>query len=466
MAFQIPTFTTILQSMVDRVVSRTNLVDLTQTSDVLQVLAAVARGIEKTYIAMLKFLDIIDLSKARGNDLDEWGKRCNPNIVTRGQATYAVSQVVFSRTGTTGLVTIAVGTQVKVPATAGGINLVYSTTIAGSIADGSSDSVPVDIRAAEKGTDYNVDIGAINTFVNKPSGVDSVTNPAAISNATDLETDDEFRTSIRAYIMSLPRSTVSAIEGALIGIYDSVSGKTARHVAVLEDDFNPGIVIVYVGDGAGTAETTADRADYAVASPFPTAAGGEVDIYLSDKPIKSTATFNLYIDSGGGPVLIPAANYTVNYAHGHVKLTVAAYPAGLTAGDIVTADYTYYTGLIQKAQKVVDGDPADRTNYPGYRAAGILVSVLAPQVLAQTFVCNITVRSGFDQSVAATAVANIVSEYINSLSIGEDVILAELYEQVMGVTGLYDALITVPVENVTIGISQIARISSSGITVY
>jgi len=266
---------------------------------------------------------------------------------------------------------------------------------------------------------------------------------------------------MKAYMRSLARCPVIAIEGGLYGLVDSVSGKTVQYVRVVVDDFTPGRFVAYIDDGNGTAETTAARVNYAVADPSPAALGGEVDIYLADKPIKDSAAFQLRINLA----VVATADYTVNYATGHIKLAAGIYPTGLTVGDAVDASYTYYTGLIKLAQKVVDGDPADRASYPGYIGAGSLGQVKAPYIQNQIITANVTVKTGFDQATVLAAVKTAIIYYINHLDMGEDVIRAELFEQIMAVTGVYDVQLTAPTANVYIADYQLARTSSALVTV-
>lgn len=460
MPFTAETREQILQRMVNRVVARTVLNDLTQTSGIFEMLAAVARAVERFQQGQIDMLDDTDLDKAVGDDLVEIGKLYN--LTKEGEIT-ATGTVVFSRTGTVGAVTIAIGEQVKVPAATAGQDLIYTTTAVGTILNGNQDSAPVAIVAALPGVDYNVNPDAITEFVTKPSGVDSVTNTVAVTNGRDVETDDNFRKRIKNKIESLSRSTILGLEGAADGANDSVSGKTVQWVGVFEDEFwqlvtpNEPQVSVYIDDGNGTAESTTAVVGGAVT----VASGGEMDIYLPNKPVKFTAAYALYINA----ILVPTSSYYFNPQASHFKLTTAAYPNGLTVGDVVTADYTYYTGLIQLVQKIIDGDPADRTNYPGYRAAGVRVAVLAPSIQNQIVTANITVLQGFDQSTVITAVEAIIQTYINNLGIGEDVIRSELIEQIMSVNGVYNVQLTLPTADVVIGDKQISRTSTSFVTV-
>jgi uncharacterized phage protein gp47/JayE len=461
-AFQAETATVIAQRMINKIVARTLLNDLTQTSEYYQVVMSGARALEKTQQGMEDLLDDTDPDRATGEMLDELAKKLNPDLLIRQTGTYATSTQVFARTGSVGVVTIPIGTQVKVPASGAGEDLIFATTAVGTISNGSTTSSPVATKAAETGSKYQVDPNAINAFVAKPAGVDTTYNPSAVTNGLDNEKDDEFRRRIKDYVRSLARCPVPSIEAACRGVQDAVTGKRVQWCNVYEQWWDPTRIIVYIDDGSGTAESTTVHTGELIL----TATGGEVDVYLPNKPIKGAASYTFYRDTGGGPVaLTESTDYYFNSASGHIKLTAAQFPSGLGAGDVITGDYTEYTGLIAEVQKVVDGDSADRTNYPGYRAGGILAIVKSPIIVSQTVTVNIDVKSGYDQSTVQTSVEAAISAYINGLGINEDVIYNELVERIMAVIGVFDCNITAPTSNQIISDSQIARISSTALTV-
>jgi len=451
---------TILQRMVNHVVSRSSLTDLTKTSQLFRPLVAMARGIEKIQHAMEDLLEETDLDKATGVELDERAKRLNPNLLARITKVKATSTVVFSRAGTVGAISIVTGSQVKVPA--GTVDnekdLIFVTTAGGTIANGFQDSAAVAVVAAEPGAEYNVDPGTINGFVTKPPGVDTVQNASAVTSGRDLETDDDFRERIRGYKKSLTRATVSAIEGILINVTEATSGKTVMSASVVEDLFNPGNVIAYIDDGAGTAIGTPTAVvDQSVIA---SAVGGEMDIYLPNSPMVDTAAVALKINT----VLVASSKYDLNYAGGHFKLKIADYPTGLTTADAVTCSYTYHDTFITEAQKVVDGDPADRANYPGYRAAGVLVAVKAPQILLQTVTANITFMSNFNPTTVKTSAVAAINRYLDSLRMGEDVIRHEVVQRIMAVPGVFDVQLSSPSGNVIVSDNQLARSSVTTVT--
>ena len=457
---------TIVQEMVNRIVARSDLSDLTATSQFGHVIKAVARQIEKAEQAGMDVLDATDIDIAVGTELDEQAKILNVAKLARLPAANATGNVVFSRTGTTGLVNISAGQQIKAPAALAGEDLIFVTTASGSIADGAQLSGNVAVQALASGTKFNVDPAMITSFVSKPSGVDAVTNPASAANGTDLETDDSFRKRIRAYIASLPRGTRPAIEGALLGA--TSGGKTILWVSTVEDKWDPGNGVIYIDDGNGTAESgnTATRtATYLVH----TALGGEVDIYLADKPIKDTEPYTFYIDPvGAGPkvAMVEADDYWFDPASGHLKIKPTSTHYPLATDDEIYGAYTYYTGLMALAQKIVDGDAADRENYPGYGGGGVLWKVRAPTVIPQSVTANITVRPGYDLPTVITAAINAISDYINHLGTGEDVLRARIVDRIMDIAGVYNVRLSFPLDDVVIGETQIARITTNQISVY
>ena len=452
------TFQTILERMINRVVARSDLTDINDGSSLKQVLAAAAREDDDCHFQMINLLDLFDIDKCIGNDLDERAKQFNPSITSRIEARKAVGQVRFSRVSTVGDVSISIGTIVQVPASGVQSAILFITTALGTIASGSTQSNLVDAVALEAGTAGNAALGTITAFQTKPSGVDAVTNPAVFASGRDYESDDEFRDRLTALIRGLARCHDDGLESAALGIEDSATGKTVVFAHVYEDSVNRGDVLLYIDDGSGTAEDTTTVAGESILA---SAVGGETVIYLPHKPIKTEEAFNLYINAA----LVTSEKYTVNPASGQINLLAAYYPTGLTAGQAVTGDYTYFTGLIAEVQKVIDGDSADRVNYPGYRAAGVLVRVVVPSIVYQAVIANITVLSGYDQSAVAESVTAAISQYINSLSISDDVILERLSERALSVAGMYDVSFSSPTENQVITDSQMARVLDSNITI-
>lgn len=261
-----PKFTTksqeqILAAMIAKVIARTNLSDVGDASVLKHVLAAAAAQDSEQYYQMFLLLQLFSIDTAADDDLDARAKEIQPALITRLEATKSVGTAYFSRSGTVGTTLIPVGTRIK---TSDGKR--FSTTTVGTIAATSPeqitghgvgrDSNSVSIVAMDAGAANNVAANTIIKFDIKPGGVDEVTNLSATVNGTDRETDDSFRARLKAYIASLPRCPVSAIEANVQGQQDPISGSIAMFVKVWEDPINRGNIIVYVDDGSGTAESS------------------------------------------------------------------------------------------------------------------------------------------------------------------------------------------------------------------
>lgn len=184
--------------------------------------------------------------------------------------------------------------------------------------------------------------------------------------------------------------------------------------------------------------------------PDDEAVGGEEYLYFSSPPVKDTNPIPVTSSTRGA--LTRDVHYTLNPASGQLKMTPA-----LAAGELVAAGYTHYTGLIQEVQKVVDGDPLDRLNYPGVRAAGVLVRVLPPTVRLINIEGVLTILEGYDRETVADVANDAVAAYLNSLGISNDVLLAEIIARVMAISGVRNFSLVDPAADVVFLDSELCR---------
>lgn len=453
----------VLQRMINRVVARSKLSDLTDTSQAKTLLAACAREIDDLYFQTNNLLNLFSIDRAAGEDLDERAADYNPQVVTRRTAARATGTLTFSRaTPAPNDIPIPLGSRVEVP----GENpaLAAVTTAAGVIPMGNLSSAGVSARMEEPGARGNVAAGTLTKFKGaRPPGVDSVTNVAGFVGGADAETDDSFRERIKSYVRTLSRCTPEALEFIASSVELS-SGQRVVFAKVVEDPIRLGRVYLYVDDGAGTAEQTATNAgtpEILTSGPeFPgdVAQGGEQYLYTNHFPIKDSATFNL---TKNGALLTrddPGANgFTLNPASGQVYLRTP-----LVAGDSVALEeYTWLEGLMAEVQKVVDGDPSNRVDYPGWRAAGVLVVVRAPTIVNVVIEGNLTVRDGYNQADVRAKAETVAAAYVNGLGIGADVIRAEIIERVMAVEGMHDFTLMQPAANIVILDDQLPRTNTA-----
>jgi uncharacterized phage protein gp47/JayE len=451
----------ILQNAINIVVARSPLSDLTDASSVKHVLAAFSRELDEAYYQLGLIPERWSLDTAVGDDLDARAEEVQPAVITRFQAAKATGQVVFSRAGTSGIVSIPSGTSVK---TSSGIS--YVTTAAGTIPNLSTTSGNVPAIAVLEGADGNVAPSTIIKFGAKPTGVDTVTNPGSFSNGADKETDDAFRARIKAFIRSLSRSTPQALE-FIAGQVKLTTGQRVVFAHVFEDPINRGEVTLYIDDGAGTAESvvviTGENVTEGLSGPGgDSAVGGEEFLTLNNKPVKIAAPYTLTSPANApyfaGRSLVQDVDFILDDATGSIYFTPP-----LSSGEQIFADYTAFTGLIEEVQKVVDGDPADRVNYPGWRAAGVRVHVATPQILQQVVEASIVMLEGYSQTSVSAALSATLSDYINSLGISGDVIRNEVIDRIMSTPGVYNCALLQPAADVIILDDQLPRITSGNI---
>ena len=449
----------ILVDLINAAVARTALTDVNDASILKHLLAGIASEIHQVYGQFTNLASLFDFQTAAGADLDERAKEILGGTLTRNGAARAVGSLTFSRQISGTVVTIPVGTVALSPE-----GQQYETTVTGTIALASLTSGAVTARATLASAEGNTAAGTVTSFVTKPAGVLEVTNAVPFAGGADLESDTDFRARIYQFVQSLARCTVDGVESALMGLTDAPTGKSIKYVHVYEPPINPGTAVAYIDDGAGTADSGAVSTVVGETIIDP-ALGGEEFLYTDYKPLldnlQSGSNFKVY-KNGVAMTLggTGATGFYTNWASGRIYFTQPLLP-----GDIITADYQYYTGLMALAQRVVDGDPADRANYPGYRAAGVDIRVLTPTVVPLTVFANITLLEGYDLSTVGSQAQSNIILYVNNLGISGDVIRAELIERIMATPGVYNVNLTDPVADRIIDDDQIARTSASQVTI-
>jgi uncharacterized phage protein gp47/JayE len=459
----------ILQRMINRTVARSQLSDLTDSSTFKHVLGATAREVDDAYYQMNNKLDVSSVDRASGDDLDRRAEDYIAAVPPRIQAVAATGTLVFSRTTINPgpVINIPIGYEVEVPGEAEPI--IAATTVAGTIGVGNTESAPVATVVVDAGTRGNVGANVLTKFKSgPPTGVEAVTNPTAYVGGLDRETDDAFRQRIKDGVLSLARCTPNALEVAA-RTASLPSGQTVIFARTVEDPISLGNVTLYVDDGTGVAESTANNTgvpEILTSGPeFPSdqAVGGEVFLYTDNFPVKDTLTI-IVVKTPGPTTLVrddPGANgYTLNPASGQIFLNTA-----LILGDAVTIEYTWFTGIVAETQKIIDGDAGDRVNYPGHRAAGVLVQVLTPAVTNVTVELATVVLNGFVRADVIELVRTQVAAYINGLGIGNDVIVSEIIERAMSVAGMFDVTVIQPLGNIAILDNQLARVNDAAIDI-
>jgi uncharacterized phage protein gp47/JayE len=119
--------------------------------------------------------------------------------------------------------------------------------------------------------------------------------------------------------------------------------------------------------------------------------------------------------------------------------------------------------MIEAVTLAVVGNDSE-TN-PGERAAGIHVRVLAPVKVTQDVVATAYSDGRLSESLIEFTTKKAISDYINSLTLGEDIIKKKIESAIMSVNGIVDCTVSEPASNVSIGSNQIAKPGTMSITV-
>ena len=104
--------------------------------------------------------------------------------------------------------------------------------------------------------------------------------------------------------------------------------------------------------------------------------------------------------------------------------------------------YKYHTGLVQLANKVVYGDNRDLENYPGAGAVGINFRVIPANPKKIGIDLQVDMQLGvLKTSDRINVIKAEVLEYINSLGIGETLIVERIRSRVMSLNFVKDVRI-------------------------
>lgn len=135
-----------------------------------------------------------------------------------------------------------------------------------------------------------------------------------------------------------------------------------------------------------------------------------------------------------------------------------------------TDGYSYYTGLLRKTQRLIDGYAPDYNSFPGIKAVGASIETLPPLLQRISLALDITTTFGVNITDIQDVIKSTITNYVNrTLGVGDDVILSQVLVVVMGVRGVAAARIISPnsvtVERISISQNEKAYIDSSDISI-
>jgi hypothetical protein len=123
--------------------------------------------------------------------------------------------------------------------------------------------------------------------------------------------------------------------------------------------------------------------------------------------------------------------------------------------------YLYYTGLMRRVQRIVDGFEPDPENFPGRRAVGGKIESLPPLPKRISLTIDVTTDEGVNLGDISNNIKSTIITYVQNLGVGNDVILSEIIARVMKIKGVAAVTFTTPdpsTERIFVNENEKARI--------
>lgn len=403
-------------------VTRSELDDVNQGSviDVLaQSMASLANSTEHR-IAGVR--DAFDFRNATGAELDERLAEFPPETISRLSATTASGTLTVTLLAQVSDLTIEPGASFSASLNP---EIIYTVTTQTVISAGAT-TANLTVEASESGRAGNIGAGRIDTILDAPSQLLTVTNAAPLTNGQEEETDSALKRRALLYLQSLARSQAPALEFAAL----SYEGSERITLASLyEDPHVAGMSYLYIDDGSGTLgtrTTTGNRYTGTATAEGPT-------VIYHDAPAVNELTIS-YVD----PVtsltrIVSPLKYVSIPERGVIYLDADAIPdtAPWTLGA-----YEIFSGPIADIQRIIEGDPANPASASGWRAAGTRVRVYPPSTARLDADIHLTPENGYELDTLTQSVENYLIDEFSAYRIGEPLYVARLTEMIMSVDGV------------------------------
>jgi uncharacterized phage protein gp47/JayE len=411
------TSTEIVRDLVARFVARTDLTDIAETSVTGVLLRTVAEQIADSDVRLSQIREQFTLNGASGVDLDE---RVEELGLSRLSASAASGVITVTRTDTTAALVVPLGSVFG----RSGSDVTYQTTSANTLAIGEA-SKDVTVVASVAGSSGNCAPRSIDTIIEAPNAVVSITQGLALANGRDAETDSDLRARATRHLNSLARSQPVALTHAALS-YSASDGTRATTATLYEPINELGRCELLIDDGSGLGANPAKRLGSAVSVTLNAVRGQLIGV---ESPVVDAIS----VKNGTTP-LIEDRDYTINRARGIITLEDSA----AASGDTINVDgYEVYTGLVAELQSLIDGDLGDIKS--GYRAAGISARVLPAPVQLVSLDIHIVAASGSTLTTVKREVEAEVAAYLSALDAGAPAYRAAMVSRVMQVSGVVNA---------------------------
>lgn len=428
MAYTPKTSREILRDLRGMVLGRTDLNDIFAGSVMNTLLTAISQEIASSDRRLYNIREAFFLRNASGQDLDERVGELPPVGISRITATTASGSVLtITRSETTDALSVPAGSLVS---SSNGIQ--YRTSQETVFPVGSDTLRDVHIVATTAGSLGNALTSDINTIINMPDGVITVTNDKPLTNGLDQESDEDLRERAQLYLQSLTRSTRTAIE--FLGTsFISSDGSRMRFAKLFEDPDRPGHSELIVDDGTGLEVEAISRPGNAVSGVIPQNKSGI--IFHSAPATEEITKEQLTVTRQGVPVELADTDIKSLPERGIVYLNSDV----LQEGDLWEIDgYRIFTGLISELQEEIEGSVENPSILTGFRAAGTRCVVKLAEAQEVQMDMSLYVEYDADYEVVQRAVRETLVNFINDLAPSQPLYVSALIEAARSVSGVRD----------------------------
>lgn len=214
--------------------------------------AAVAAWLQSL---ILMVLAVTRLTTSTGVDVDTFIADFN---LSRLQSSGSAGSVTFSRYSPQNSAIIPVGATVQVPGGTVAFSVIADPTNAtyigaptnGYLIAAGVTSITVAVASTSTGQQTNVQAGTVTQMTTSISGVDTVTNNAAMTGGIAAETDAAVKVRFIKYILGLSKGDAYGLASAIANLNLGVT-YTLTDQYTYDGSFKPGYYYVVVDDGTG-----------------------------------------------------------------------------------------------------------------------------------------------------------------------------------------------------------------------
>jgi uncharacterized phage protein gp47/JayE len=382
---------------------------------------------------MQSLYDAAFISTSSGSDLDKLVELVG---VTRVPAVSSSGVVIFYSVPAPGSdILIPKGTEISTQPDSAGNRIVF-TTDADVTLVASTTSIPADVTASVAGLASNVGAGTVTYLATPIFGITSINNINLISGGDDEEDDDTLRERAKQAVEVSGNATVTALRLAVLGVA-GVGSVSVDDLPMRQQDNEIHIYLTTASTYQLYHATVVDDAYMQVdgtKAAAPHTFIKDTDYYVD--PDNNCLVFQIGGDNPDNSTYI-YVNYDYN-ALGLVDMIVAGTTIPM-AGPTLAA-----------VEAVIELR----------KAAGVQVNVIEPTEVDVDVSCAVTVLSGYTASAVKIDVKNNITNYLDTLEVGYDAYIADLYAVIQNTLGVENSTITLPAADVSIAADEVARAGS------